>query len=644
MTDFALSRSIGKLVYAALFVLVLPASLWLWARAASCNVPLRPVASVAGGGVVAAAGLLLMAAGTWALARHGHGLPMSPYPPVRLVCRGVYSLIGHPIYTGFALACAGVSIAAGSPSGLWLVTPVVVLACTAFVLGHERLALRRRFGAAVTPPWLHLPREGAAAPTAADRVSVLVLVLLPWLLLYEAVLALGLPPDAVSAYARFELGWPVWEWTEILYASTYVVVVLAPIVATRRGDLRRFAVRGWVATGIVTLLYLAVPVVALPRPFAPHGDLGRLLLLERHLDSAAGAFPSFHVIWAIFAASLLAASFPALHRICWAWALAVTASCLTTGMHSLADVVAGLVVGLVLLRVESMWEGLRALAERIAGSWREWNFGSVRLINHGAWAGAGTFAGLLIVGVLIGPGHSVAILVVATISLVSAALWAQFIEGSPRLLRPYGFYGGVLGIVLGSLAAPALGVGVWEILAAFAVAGPWIQAAGRVRCLVQGCCHGSPAPEGVGIRYSHQRSRVTRLADLAGVPIHPTPLYSILWNAVIALCMARLWMLHAATPLIVGLYLVLTGVGRFVEEAYRGEPQTPIVGGLRLYQWIAMATVIAGAATTAVAGPTTPIPAPHWAALWPAAAFGALTAAALGVDFPRSDRRFARLV
>ena len=107
--------------------------------------------------------------------------------------------------------------------------------------------------------------------------------------------------------------------------------------------------------------------------------------------------------------------------------------------------------------------------------------------------------------------------------------------------------------------------------------------------------------------------------------------------------MARLWLLRSPTPLIVGLYLVLTGVGRFVEEAYRGEPQTPVIAGLRLYQWIAIATVVVGAATTAVVGPPAPIPTPHWTALWPAATFGVLTAAALGVDFPRSDRRFARL-
>jgi prolipoprotein diacylglyceryltransferase len=67
--------------------------------------------------------------------------------------------------------------------------------------------------------------------------------------------------------------------------------------------------------------------------------------------------------------------------------------------------------------------------------------------------------------------------------------------------------------------------------------------------------------------------------------------YSILWNVVIAFAVTRLWLIHAEFSVIVGLYLILTGLGRFVEEAYRGEPQTPIIGGLRLYQWIALSTV-----------------------------------------------------
>ncbi|HVO52616.1 MAG TPA: prolipoprotein diacylglyceryl transferase family protein, partial [Thermoanaerobaculia bacterium] len=219
-------------------------------------------------------------------------------------------------------------------------------------------------------------------------------------------------------------------------------------------------------------------------------------------------------------------------------------------------------------------------------------------------------------------------------------------EGSPRLLRPYGYYGGVLGVVLGCLAARlALGTDAWLLLGAYAVAGPWIQAAGRVRCLVQGCCHGAPAPESVGIRYVHPRSRVCRLSSLAGIPVHPTPLYSIVWNAVPALLCARLWGARSPLSVIAGAYLILTGLGRFVEESRRGEPQTPVFARLRLYQWIAAGTVAAGAVFTCLPG-TAPAPAPEPspAALGAAAVFAAATWFALGVDFPRSNRRFARLV
>src|ERR1019366_6736095 len=131
--------------------------------------------------------------------------------------------------------------------------------------------------------------------------------------------------------------------------------------------------------------------------------------------------------------------------------------------------------------------------------------------------------------------------------------------------------------------------------------------------------------------YFHLRSRVCRLADLKGVPLHPTPLYSILWNVVIAMVVTRLWVVHAPLGLIGGLSLILTGIGRFSEEGYRGEPQTPVLAGLRLYQWIAIGTVLCGAAITALApGSTAPgstAPAAHfsWTVLAIGAAFGAVS-------------------
>jgi prolipoprotein diacylglyceryltransferase len=218
------------------------------------------------------------------------------------------------------------------------------------------------------------------------------------------------------------------------------------------------------------------------------------------------------------------------------------------------------------------------------------------------------------------------------------------VEGSPQLQRPFGYFGAVAGVVCGSIAGPLFGLSPWLMLGAFSVAAPWIQAIGRLRCLVQGCCHGSPAPEHAGIRYTNPMSRVFRLAGLAGVPVHPTPLYSVLWNLFTGLAVGRLWTLHASLPLIAGLYLILMGTGRFVEEAYRGEPQTPVLGGLRLYQWLSIAAVLIGVGLTALPGPAAAGQvAPAMEPVVTAAIFGVLCWFALGVDFPESNHRFARL-
>src|ERR1017187_2126356 len=282
----------------------------------------------------------------------------------------------------------------------------------------------------------------------------------------------------------------------------------------------------------------------------------------------------------------------------------------------------------------------RAGGEHIANSWREWRLGPLRIINHGVYGAVGAFLIVAIAGTLMGPDHAGALVVTSAAALAGAGLWAQFVEGSPRLLRPFGFYGGLFAVMAASLlsSAPML------IMAAFCVGAPWLQAMGRLRCLVQGCCHGRPARPDIGIRYVHLRSRVCRLADLKGVPLHPTPLYSILWNVVIAMVVTRLWVVHAPLGLIGGLYLILTGIGRFSEEGYRGEPQTPVLAGLRLYQWIAIGTVLCGAAITALA-PGSTAPAAHfsWTVLAIAAAFGAVSMLLLGVDAPQSPRRFARL-
>jgi hypothetical protein len=291
------------------------------------------------------------------------------------------------------------------------------------------------------------------------------------------------------------------------------------------------------------------------------------------------------------------------------------------------------------LAPQRAWETLRHATEWLANSWREWRLGRIRLINHGFYAGAGAFAQVAIALAAAGRGLEWKVLVTASASVLSAAAWAQWIEGSSRLRRPFGFYGGLIGVVAACFVFPER----WTLLAAHSLGGPWMQAIGRMRCLVNGCCHGSATTAAVGIRVSHERSRVTRLSGLAGVFIHATQLYSILSNVVLGLLLMRLWISGCPILLICGIYGIGNGMARFVEEAYRGEPQTPAFFGLRLYQWLAVGTVVVGAIFTCVASAPAPALTFTLAHFGLATAFACVVAAAMGVDVPESNRPLARL-
>ena len=323
------------------------------------------------------------------------------------------------------------------------------------------------------------------------------------------------------------------------------------------------------------------------------------------------------------------------------WWLSVA---ITTGMHSIADVLAGVVAYVLVVRMKEIWIAILWVAERIANSWKEWRIGPVRIINHGGFAAAAVLLGILIIESLLGPGSAWIAVGIFLCSTVGAAFWAQWVEGSPALLRPMGFYGGMLGATIGAVPALFAHVDLWVVFAAICVAAPWIQGIGRLRCLVQGCCHGRATETVPGIRYTHPRSRVCRLAQLSGVSVHATPVYSILWNGVVGVALLRLLQLHSSTTLICGVYLLLSGAGRFVEEAYRGEPQTLTVCRLHLYQWIAIVTVIGGAVVTSIHGAGMP---PGFAlrsgSILIAVGCGAVAWFVTGVDFPESSRRFARL-
>jgi prolipoprotein diacylglyceryltransferase/protein-S-isoprenylcysteine O-methyltransferase Ste14 len=630
----------GKLLYALLFAVVLPAGLIAWAHATRNVIHANVVESQSWGAVISIIGIALILKAMLSLWRFGGGLPMNAFPPPHLVTRAEYALFPHPIYIGFILACLGLSIYSGSASGLWLVTPAAALGCTALVLGYESPDLTRRFGRDARPQIL--PADNGERPSWVDIARTYLLLLIPWLALYELFVALGPPADAVSTHLRFERNLPVWQKSEIVYFSTYVVVLLTPLLIRTSRNLRKFMLHGFIAMAAVFPLYWLLPFIAPPRPFVATPVWGRLINFERIADSSAASFPSFHVVWACIAASALATTFSR-RALWWTWALLVSISCITTGSHSLVDVAAGFLSWLFIANAGDLWRTLLHLTQALGNSWHEWRLGPLRVINHGLYAALGVFLGMLIADTMLGPGADAVILAVFFCSSLGAALWAQLVEGSPSLLRPLGFYGGLIGGILGIITAPLFGIPAWTALCAFAVAAPVIQGIGRLRCVVQGCCHGRPTHSVPGIRCTNPNSRICRLAGMHDVEIHPTPLYSLIWNGALFVVLARLVALHASASMISGIYLLLGGMGRFVEEAYRGEPQTVIVCGLRLYQWVAVATVIIGAAITTIPSTPAPTPQPHLGSLATGLVCGALAWFVSAVDFPESSKRFARL-
>jgi hypothetical protein len=391
-------------------------------------------------------------------------------------------------------------------------------------------------------------------------------------------------------------------------------------------------------------MYVLLPLMSPFRPFTPHTALGRLLAWEREMDSPATGLPSFHVVWVLLAADVYASRSKKAGPWAGLAALMIAASCVATSMHSIADILGAFTLYLLVREPSRLWSWIRAGAEWFANIWHEWRIGPVRVINHGAFAGAGVAVGALFLHGLTSSRYLWQLSAVTVLAMGSAGLFAQWLEGSSKLLRPFGYYGGLFGVLGIAFGFWLYGGDPWLLLGASAIGGSFVQGIGRLRCLGNGCCHGAETSAWLGIRYRHPAPRPSRMAGLRGKPIHATQVYSLFWCLAVGLFCLRLWSLDVPLSMITGLYLILNGIGRFVEESFRGEPQTHSYLGLKVYQWLSMATVGTGAWMTTRGGPLPP----HEFSLPPeaialSAGLGLLAWIAMGVDLPASNKRFARL-
>jgi membrane-associated phospholipid phosphatase/protein-S-isoprenylcysteine O-methyltransferase Ste14 len=634
----------GKISYGILFLIIIPFTLIIWAKFTGNIINLPLPKNLLWGYLLLISGLIVLITGMLNLWIFGKGFPMNAFPPKYFVKNGIYAFTGNPIYAGAVLTSFGLSIVTQSSSGLWLVSPMFTLMTAAYIIGFENERTRMIFGPQEYKPYLSLPPISDETPSFKDRFVAYILVYIPWLIVYEAFIFAGVPKDAIITNLSFENQWPVIEFSVIFYISTYMFALLIPLVIKSKKKLRLFIIDVWFATILTGIIYFTFPFIVQQRSFTPESFSGDLLLFDRSYDGETGALPSFHVIWICLFARYVAIS---IKKFKWAWfilAILVSISCITTGNHSLADVIAGAGIFVVVVYRIQIWDFIRSQSERLANSWHEWRWGPVRLINHGFYGGAAGFAGTLFTGFLLGRQYAIAGFIVMIFVIAGAGLWAQFIEGSPKLLRPYGYYGGVIGAIVSSIVASYIfSIDFYILLASFAMAGPWVQCIGRLRCLVQGCCHGKPSNDKIGIRFINPNSRVNKISVLSGTSLHPTQLYSIGCNLFSGLILLRLFSLAMPSAFIIGIYLILNGLGRFVEESFRGEAQTPYWAGMRIYQWIAVFNILLGAFFTMIPNSNPLTFQFNKESIYLAIAMGILVTIVSGVDFPDSNRRFARL-
>lgn len=622
----------GKVAYALVFLALLPVWLAFWTIQVEHAVSLPVVQATGWGLALAGMGLLLMLTGMYALWHYGKGLPMNAYPPPVFVQESVFRLLPHPIYTGFVLGCFGVSMYVGSSAGFWFVSPVVLAGCMALVWGYERLDLLRRFPGAPRHYLIAIPPDEATQPNLWHRLSVFIALLLPWVLLQAAAFRV----DSAGAgrepfFQPVDTGLPVSaKWFVGTIALAWVVA--APVLARTSSQLRQFFLGGMVGGLAVVVLMFVLPV------------LGMAHISTWESDFWLRAMFSISWFWLLLAAVLYGKTFPALRMVLYGLGVVLAFGIVVISSDPVMHAFSGAVGFALALFYPLIWEFLREQAEKVANSWKEWVFGPVRIINHGFYVGTAAFIGIVIGGMLAGEKYVAGVVVFGVITVVCGGLWGQFVEGSDKLKRPFGFYGFVIGTLVSWPILYWMGINVWVVLATGAVFLPWVQAIGRLRCLVNGCCHGAVSEPWIGIRYVHPRSRVCFLAGLKGKPLHPTQLYSMLWLTVVGGIQARLWQGGAELSFIIGTYFILNGLGRFVEEGYRGEPQTPVFGKLRLYQWAAVTTILAGMIITTCTYSMPDIaPVLTWRTFAWAAFMGLFVQFMMGIDFPYSQRRFSRL-
>lgn len=632
-----------KLIYATVFCAVLPIVLMYWASKTESIIQLS-VPNFPGFAVgLSIIGFVLIVGAMLNLWFKGKGLPMNAFPPKNYVSSGLYALFHHPIYVGAVFVSFGVSMYFQSASGFWLISPLFILLILAYVNGFENEIIAESFNHKNHKTFFDFPDKNDNQLNLKNRLLLYVWIFLPWFLIYQCFVFLGRPIDAISTEIYFDQFIPFYSFSVVFYLLAYPIVGLIPFLLKTKNTSRNFIFDAITGMCIIFYCYLAFPFIVEYQVIDNTNYFTDLIIKGRALDGETAALPSFHVFWTILFAKYFSIRFPKLKFLGWIISVLIIGSCLTTHNHTILDVLFGMLAFYVVDSRILIYTRILNFCEGISNSWKEWRIGRIRIINHGIYAAIGGVFGFVIMALCL-PNHLYVIYLIGIAGFVGAGLWAQFVEGSPMLLRPYGYYGSVIGVFVTIVGvATFTDVSFFYLLGIASLAASPIQFFGRFRCLVQGCCHGKPTENTLGIRFKHPKSRVNKIAGWAGKNLFPTQFYSIATNFLTFFILIRLVHLELPVTFITGIYLILNGSFRFVEESLRGEPQTPYFMKMRVYQWLALISILIGIVFTCFKSEPFDIGVMSWNLVCNAIIYGFIILFAYGIDFPESNKRFSRL-
>lgn len=150
------------------------------------------------------------------------------------------------------------------------------------------------------------------------------------------------------------------------------------------------------------------------------------------------------------------------------------------------------------------------------------------------------------------------------------------------------FYGGLYGILSAVwLYAKLTGCQFALLARAYLPIVPLIHGFGRLGCFCVGCCYGKPS-ERLGIAFTHSEIAPN------GVPLLPVQLIEA---ALVFGLFFLLWQMSRRGMdgrRMLGWYLLVYSVGRFVLEFFRGDTYRGFIGILSVSQFIALLSILGG--------------------------------------------------